>query len=398
MYKNIQEIINDKTFKEKVNESTYSKSSIYAIGSALLYYCNFNNKNLSELIKEADDEEEKRVREKNKRITHMLEEFPKQLENKGKAGTTIKLYLTLVKRFYRKYKIEIPYTEPYEVEELQLEYDDIPNVEQIKEAIASTTDTQHKFIIMAQFSSLSGIGEILSITNEMVVEALKEYTNKTDINDVVLELKDRNDIIPFFSLRRIKLRKKYKKGYKYHTCFTPETAKVMFKLYSERIKEKGKLKNEDKLITIRYNAVRAFYNRINTKNGWGNIEDTNINFFHSHAMRIAGNTVVEEEAIGDCFSGRKRTKLHEGYFKKMPWKLKELYIEQIPKLTLFSDVDIQTYKDEATKKIEKQNKLLAESNSRKDDAISLLTSSIANAGLLDDATQDKIIELMGVKK
>ena len=60
--------------------------------SILKQYSLFTGKNPTELIEEAEEEEEKRIRMKNRKVKKYLLEFTEYLENKGKAPSYIDSY------------------------------------------------------------------------------------------------------------------------------------------------------------------------------------------------------------------------------------------------------------------------------------------------------------------
>lgn len=226
------------------------------------------------------------------------------------------------------------------------------------------------------FSSCSAVAETLSITCQMFVDATREYHDKENIIDVIRDLDGKKDIIPFFLLKRQKMRRKYEEGYKYHTCCTPEATQHIINYLKYRIKREKSYKNhvlsnEDKLFKIKPIGINAAFSRINDHqdNNWG--KKGTIRFFHPHAMRIAGNTAIETEDDGNLFSGRKRNAIQESYFKRNPSKIKEIYMQYIPFLSI-TETEINIVNDksmEELKKVKKEHEKLEIENKALKDAL-----------------------------
>ena len=71
-------------------------------------YCEFNNKTPTELIIEAELEEDLRIRKKDRQIKERLLYFKKHLQDHGKAYNSIKTYMATITGFYREFDIETP--------------------------------------------------------------------------------------------------------------------------------------------------------------------------------------------------------------------------------------------------------------------------------------------------
>lgn len=343
----LDDIKQDEKFIEFCTDRNLSKDTQKTAGTKLLKYCRFNNMTLAELYNEADIEEEKGIRLKRRTILKRLKKYKNYLMDEKMASSSIIEYFNLVRSFYKHFIIEIPPLPPLKLPETQLTYEDIPNKKHIKEALNSTSNKLHKAMILFQYSSCSAMAETLSITCQMFVDATREYHDEENIVDVIKEIENKKDIVPFFLLSRQKKKHEKKGGYKYYTCCTPESTEYIIGY----LKTRENLRNEDKLFDIGVQGVESFYRRLNDKIGWGYVGEAR--FFRSHSMRYAGNTAIENEADGDLFSGRKRNRIHEIYFKKNPKKIKELYIQYIPDLSI-RKTKVNQIDDESTKKIKKE--------------------------------------------
>lgn len=353
MYKNRNELLEDSIFIDYSNLRNIAETTKASQATSLLRYCKYHEKTLQELYDEADSEEEEGKRAKKRKIVKRIANYRQYMIDEKFSPNTTQGALVVVKTFYKTMGIEIPYIPPAILPKRQLLYDDIPNKEHIKQAIESTNSKLHKAIILFQYSSCSALAETLSVTCKMFVDATKEYHDETDIKKVVPILKKQKDVIPFFLMSRQKRSNVVEEGYKYYTCCTPEATRYILNYLEERINKKGELKNKDKLFKIGEYGVSSAYLRINDKNNWPKIGESR--FFRSHTMRIAGSTAIEDEAIGDLFSGRKRNPIHEGYFKRNPKRIKEIYLRYIRDLTI-EETDVFVVENEVAKKLAKKYK------------------------------------------
>lgn len=402
MYKNYKELKKDPIFKEYIGKKTVTEISIRRDAGDLLRYCQIQNMTLSELYYEADKEEDEGIREKNRKLTKRLETLRQDLLKKGYSTTVIIQTFNTTKNFYKVMRIAVPYIPPVSLPETQIGYEDIPNKKHIQQALDTTNNRLHKALILFMFSSCSAVAETLTITCQMFIDATKEYHNQKNIIDVVDELDGKKDVIPFFKLKRQKMKRKYAEGYKYYTCCTPEATEHIIKYLKHRIKrersyKKHELNNKDKLFKISPFGVTAAFQRINdhADNNWGKIDYTR--FFHPHSMRIAANTIIANEDDANLFSGRKRSKIHEVYFKKNPLKIKEIYEKYIPDLSI-EETKMNLLDGEATKKLKKENKELTE-RVVKLEAKEGKRSKIEKAFLdVDDETLGEIAKLLQKNK
>ncbi|MCL2156392.1 MAG: integrase [Methanobrevibacter sp.] len=303
-------------------------STASAYNSALKDYSKFHNMSIKDLIKEADYEEEKRIREKKRTIRKRLEEYRNYKIEYGSSRRTIKKYFAMVKTFYRHHEIIIPY-----IPEVQLKrdyhekYEDIPKINHIKKAVESTDDLMEKAIILFMSSSGTARNETLSLTVEDFFKACEKYIN-IDIYDknikyILDELSSKNNIIPLFELVRIKT------DYHYYTCCSDESSEMIINY----LKNKKMLKLESKLFDMNRNRFNKFFMRINMDNNWGQVGY--YGFFRSHALRKFHATVIEDKSLADALQGRRRDSVTESYYKLNPERIRERYLEVFHKLRIF---------------------------------------------------------------
>ena len=318
---------------------------------------------LENLINEADHEEEERIREKNRTIRKRLEEYRNFKIEDGSSRRTIRKYFALVKTFYRHHEIVIPY-----IPEVQLKkdyhekYDDIPKISHIKTAVESVDELMEKAIILFMGSSGTARNETLSLTVKDFFKACEEYIT-LDISDEniynILEgLLLENNIIPLFELVRIKT------DYHYYTCCSDEASEMII-IYLKTVK---RLRLSSKLFDINRNRFNKFFMRINRNNDWGQVGY--YGFFRSHALRKFHATVIEDKSLADALQGRRRDSITESYYKLNPERIRERYLEVLPKLRI-SEKPVEINND--YNKLKRENELLNERLNKLEDLIKGLT-------------------------
>ena len=314
----------DPLFIEFYTDRNLSKTSIKHYKWALDKYSIFNSKTPSELINEADTEEEKGIRGKNRKIVKRLKNFRSELIKNKASPNTIQSYFTKVKTFYKHFGIEIPYIPPAKIPNGRHErYSDIPSIDDIRQVVESTSNLKHKAVILFMSSSGSAMNETTSLTVQDFIDATRDYHTSTSIMDVLDELEGQRDVIPIFELVRAKT------DYFYYTCCSPEATIAIVKY----LKSQSKIEPDDKLFDIDKPGLKAVFNRLNDNNGFGKITDR-MNFFHSHALRKFHATTIEDVDLANELQGRKSNAIKEAYFKKNPKRLRERYTPYLNKLMI----------------------------------------------------------------
>jgi integrase len=304
---------------------------------------------IKSLILEADNEEERNIREKNRTIKKRLENYRNYKIDSGSSRGTIKKYFEIVKTFYRHHEIVIPYISTvYLKKDYHERYEDIPKIEHIKKAIKSTDNLLEKAIILFMSSSGTARNETLNLTVEDFFNATSEYYDNKSNNvvfEVLDELSNFNNIIPLFELVRIKT------DYHYYTCCSDEATIAII----EYLKSRKNLKLKSKLFDINRNRFNRFFMRINMENNWGKVGY--YGFFRSHALRKFHATTIEDKSLADCLQGRMRDSITESYYKQNPQRIKERYLEILPKLRISQDSFVV---NNEYKSLQIENKILNE--------------------------------------
>lgn len=325
-------------FEQFISDRNLKENTAKLYRSAIRDYENFHKTSIEDLIQEADDEEEQRIRQKNRKIKRRLLDYRNYKIQHKTAYNTIMAYFALIKTVYRHFDIEIPNIPPAAIKkEYQETYSDIPTLEEIREVYENISNPMYKAIILFIISSGSALNETSHLTIKQFITATKEYHSETEISKVLDQLEDKDDIVPIFEMIRIKT------DYQYYTCCSPEAVTAIIKY----LRTRTDLKNSDKIFDVEKHSIFMFFNRINKKFEFGNVGHRIK--FHSHALRKFNANAIGDKDLADAIQGRKPSPVKEAYFKSNPARIKKQYMEHLNKLTLEEIKHVTLYDDESKK-------------------------------------------------
>ena len=126
--------------KEIMNEfikvRNLNKRTVYGYNNAIKLYMNFNKMSLSELLKEAEKDEENGIRWKNRKIKMRLLNFRVFLQN-NYLISTVKVHFQRILTIYRHFEIEIHNLPPINLKNTNklkpIMFEDLPTKEIIKD-------------------------------------------------------------------------------------------------------------------------------------------------------------------------------------------------------------------------------------------------------------------------
>lgn len=347
----------------KLHKNTERSYRIY-----IKQYVEFNNMTMVELLQEAEEEEEKGIRWKHRTLKKRLIEFRAYLYD-NYAYETAKTRFGKLLAFYRHFEIEIhqlPKIATINIDKTHMGFKDLPDKNILKKALKISKPLMRAIIL---FMSSSGCAraETLSLSIQDFINATKEYHNCTDIYDVINVLKDREDIIPTFYLKRPKTNKFF------YTFCSPEATTEIINYLASRT---TKLKPESKLFDVSEQQFIFHFKTINNKLGLGKLENGR-GKFTSHMLRKFHSTQLWNEQVPkelvDALQGRGKDQVHSSYFWEDPKKLKELYVEHLDCLTINLDVNNLDIKSPEFVKLENENTTLKTELSKMDNIMERLS-------------------------
>lgn len=331
-------------------------------------YTQFNNTSFISLIKEAEEEENRKIRWKYRKIKRRLLKFRNFLTNNYKKNY-VKTTLSRVITIYKHYEIEIntlpPLSSKNHNESPPVTFDDLPDKNIIKKALGLSSPLM-KAIILFMSSSGSARRETLNLTVKDIIQATGDYHHETDIYDMIKLLKSRNDIIPTFRLKRQKTNKYY------YTFCSPEATKAILKYLNTR----NGLKPDDRVFNIHVETFTKNFKRLNGKLGLGNagtysrFRSHNLRKFHASSLKNDGMSMTDINAL----QGKTKNIVDESYFFENPKILKETYIRHLSAVTIFSKENKQIKPAEQVK-LEIENKKLKDEIERLNSEIMKLSTN-----------------------
>lgn len=321
-YKILEELSKSRNLAPKTKQGYLNAMNCYSM---------FNNNSFKNLLSEADQEEENNVRWKKRKLKKRLINFRCYLQEEYLVSTA-KVYFQRILAIYRHFEIEIhelPYTSNKHGNiPKPITFEDLPTKTIIKNAINIANPIMGAIIL---FMASSGCArrETLNLTVGDFIVATYEYHKETNINKALNILKELDDIVPTFRIRRQKTNKFY------FTFCSPEASKEIINYLFSR----ENLNEEDSLFDINLYYLNKFFMSINDELNLGKAGTYNrfrshmLRKFHASALYNADNGLSLEEI--DALQGRSKDKTHNSYFMENPNALKNKYVEALPSITIF---------------------------------------------------------------
>jgi len=332
-----KDILNDEHMIKFINSRNLRPNSVRVYKIAIKNYCNYTGLTPSQLINEADEEQDKGIKKKNRKIKNYLQGFINHLNNKGRAANTINSSFTNIKSFYHEFDIDLPKVKCKikDTEEL-LTIKDIPEKEHIKKAL-KYANLCYTAIIKLMMSSGMGSGEIrnLSLKDYIDAHGIRKYSI-SDFEKVIKKLQEKENEIPTWSIRRIKT------GMPYITFSSLEANRAINEYLEDRNEKKPIMDINDFLFVskihkkISNRSFAQYFQRLNDNAGFGFYK--NQRFFRGHALRKFFASTLHNNGMdyldAEWLIGH-RVKITTGtYIKPDINRLKNDYVKILPFLSL----------------------------------------------------------------
>lgn len=331
MYKEDEQIITN-----FCKERNLSKSSTQSYLTGIGLYTEFHGQSFKKLIAEAENEEKQGVAWKHTKLRERLINYRIHLLEKGHLANTIKGYLSRVQTMYVEgFDIDIGRLPKISQKNIKkptpIAFNDLPDIDIITEALKISTPVMRTAIIF-MISSGCAKRETLNLTIQDFLEATKEYHNTMDINKALNILREKDDVIPTWRLKR-------QKTNKFYTTFSsPEsTSEIVYYLLGEE----RELKLNSQLFKITATHFNNSFTKINNQLGLG--KRGTYNRFRSHMLRKYHASQLYNDGMSmdeiDELQGRGKDTTRTSYFMEDPLRLREKYIEHMNAVTINLDVN-----------------------------------------------------------
>ena len=345
-----------KTNKEILEEihtiKGHRTNTIKNYNKAVKQYCQYHQMTLSELITEAETEEDQGIKWKHRRLKTRLISYRQYLiEHYSKKS--INTYYSPIINIYQYYEIEIHHIPKIEDRRLQadapISYKDLPDKEIIRHAVEIASPVM-KPLILFMASSGCAKAETLSLTILDYMKATQEYHNTNNIAEMIDTLNQTPNVIPTWNILRVKTNKYYT------TYCTPETVQAINTYLTTR----NNITPEDPLFKIGETTFTLAFEEINDQLGLGKIR--NYRRFRSHMLRKFHASALYNDGMAldkvNDLQGKAKNRTDSVYFMTNPEDLKYEYIQHMNSVTISKEITRVTVKSKEFLELENQNREL----------------------------------------
>lgn len=359
-------IENDPTFQEFTMNKNIRESTLYQYVYRIGLYCKHTGLTPTQIIKEAEEEEEDAIRMPKRKIKKHLLSFCQHLKDEDMSSNQVKNVFGTIRSFYKEFEIQLPNVKCIIKQEQELlTVDDIPSKKDIKKALKRCN---HKYtaVILLMASSGMGRSEILNLTINDYIESLR-MDKPLDLDNPLPQLREQEDKVCRWSIRRKKT------GAPYVTFSSPESIVAINNHIEYEIENKNPYKSLNQhLFNIDGNKINdtsfnTYFRRLNDSCKFGRYGTQR--FFKSHNLRKYFATTIEnsghmEGTQSEFLLGHKiPNKMIETY-KMRDFALMEAnYLKVLPELSInpveTAVIESGEYK-ELKAKMEKMEKELQE--------------------------------------
>lgn len=316
---------------------------------ALRIFCEWLEKTPSEIIDEAEEEQE-HLKMRNRHVVTYLNGFRDHLISRKIAPFTIKTYLSAVKAFYTANYIDIPKVK-IEKPVCLPENREIPTKEDMRDVLA-VCDPLEKAVILVGLSSGLGAQELCSLK---VNDFKKGYDSKTGITQLkMLRIKENVSLVTYLTPEATAAVQNYLK-------FRARDVQTTNKLRKQQIEKQRVLSDNDFLFCMKCvpdtylenkddstrklnpSIIMQIYRRVAEKAS-KTTDSGKRRIIRSHNSRKVFNSTLLNEGCdffhAEQFLGHTLPSTQENYFRASPDKLKDVYKKYIPYLTIQKELDL----------------------------------------------------------
>ena len=331
--------------------NNHSERTRITYRNAVRKYTTFFSMSMSELLEEAEKEEEKGVRWKRRNLKRRLLEYRQYLLEKYCFNTYHSFFYPILV-IYRYYEIEIldlpKINKKGIITPEPIQFKDLPDKEIIRKAIDIANPVMTAAIY---FMASSGCArrETLNLTIADYIDALSEYTNKTDIYEVIYDLGHDCNVVPTFNIHR-------QKTDKYYTTYCSPEAVNSINTYL--LSRKDPITDKSKLFKIHPTHFNAQFIELNNELGLGRVGS--YNRFRSHMLRKFHASALYNDGMSldkvNDLQGKAKNKTDASYFMTNPEDLKYEYIKHLHAVTINQEVEKLSIKSPEFMQMENENK------------------------------------------
>ena len=344
--------MNDEQLLDEIHSvNNHSKATRDAYRKAAKIYTSYTEMSLYELIMEAEEEENKRIKWKLCSVRRRLIGYRKFLLD-NYSYNSFRTFFSPIVNIYKYYDIEIynlPRLNHKAIKKSKpLNFRDLPDKEIIREAI-NISSPLIKAVILFMASSGCAVQETVNLTVGDYLKSIRDYTDKTNVFEAINDISKRNDIVPTWEIWR-------QKTNKYYTTYSsPESVTA---INSYLISRSDNFTNDSKLFKYSKNYIQVRFIRINNELNLGKVGDNGYNRFRTHMLRKFHASALYNDGMSmdnvNDLQGKAKSKRDQAYFMINPDDLKYEYIKHLPAVTINKDVEKLSIKSPEYIKMEQE--------------------------------------------
>ena len=344
--------MNDEQLLDEIHSvNNHSKATRDAYRKAAKIYTSYTEMSLYELIMEAEEEENKRIKWKLCSVRRRLIGYRKFLLD-NYSYNSFRTFFSPIVNIYKYYDIEIynlPRLNHKAIKKSKpLNFRDLPDKEIIREAI-NISSPLIKAVILFMASSGCAVQETVNLTVGDYLKSIRDYTDKTNVFEAINDISKRNDIVPTWEIWR-------QKTNKYYTTYSsPESVTA---INSYLISRPDNFTNDSKLFKYSKNYIQVRFIMINNELNLGKVGDNGYNRFRTHMLRKFHASALYNDGMSmdnvNDLQGKAKSKRDQAYFMINPDDLKYEYIKHLPAVTINKDVEKLSIKSPEYIKMEQE--------------------------------------------
>lgn len=359
-------------------------------------YVRYHQKTLETLVEEAKQEITDGIPLEQRKIYDWLLDFRTSMLQEGYAYNTIITTMDAVKNFYKQFRIPRPDLPSFKGDKSPndlIEWEDLPNMDMVKEAIENVNTAKHKALFL--FCAVTGTArmETANFTYGQFLEGIQHYCPNAKTPQDIIDCLDGKceelEVVPVFKMCRSKTQ------YLYYTAITPECTQFMINY----LKRQGLyLTEDDKFFQLSPHGVGNAFKLLNNKMKWG--KKGTFDYFSSHRLRKFNASMIGDVDFANYIQGRVPTKIREIYFKQDKERVREEYKKYMHLFTVYANYDVLINSEAYQSLLDEKNRLSDELDKAKEDYQKLLSNvndmrnEIDNVSRLNDIAkiQDYIVD------
>lgn len=369
----ITNILHEMKLMQNWSDKTYNQYQ-----RNLKFYCMFHNASFDDLLREAEEDEEKIRKVQKRRIKNRLTDYILYLHEQKLSYNTINTYLANIKQVYAYQDIEIPRLPSITNKEKE-SYTDILTKQEITRAIENS-NTKMKAIITFLASSGLRVSDLVQLSVRDFLVATKDYHRyeEEDLSDKVVHdilhiLSQKREMIPLFEIVSQKTRVVH------FTFCSPEASSFVVQMLRERYMRKG-VSIDDSLFGLKTGSIGVNFQRLSDKlqMKW----KTRRRRFHPHALRKWFATTLQNNDVDflavEFLLGHTLKSVTSSYYYANPEKIRLKYervVDELCFVTRVHHVDLVGAEHRELQELKRENRLIRDKLYEVEELLSALRGS-----------------------